>query len=163
MSWGSQGIVHTASQPFLSCHPIHSGNLFAKSTPISSLPASAASIRGVSQSLFLLTISSSWPASIRNSAMATKPCFAARWRDVLDLSSKSGLRRYSGLLRTTRFTRERSFRRMARRKRRGVSILVVYQLNAHSVHIQEYLVQMRFQTVGHTYIVIYGLYSSAIL
>jgi hypothetical protein len=46
---------------------MHSGKRFASVTPMSSLPAAAASIKGVSKSLFRLTISSSWPCSMRNS------------------------------------------------------------------------------------------------
>jgi hypothetical protein len=42
---------------------------------------------------------------------------------VLLLSSKSGFRSFCGLLRTIRFTRGRSLRRIALRKRRDGSIL----------------------------------------
>jgi hypothetical protein len=50
---------HTASRPDLSLHGMHSGKRLASVTPISSFPAAAASINGVSKSLFLLTISAS--------------------------------------------------------------------------------------------------------
>jgi hypothetical protein len=43
---------------------------------MSSFPAAAASIKGVSQSLFLLTISSSWPCSIRNSCFVVSEQFS---------------------------------------------------------------------------------------
>lgn len=113
----------TASNPPFSLQQIHSPNLFASTTPTSSLPLAAASISGVSRSLFLLTISSSWPISIKNSAIAVNPCRAARCKLVLDLSEKSGLRRMDGLKRMMRCTRGRSLRRMARRRRRETSIL----------------------------------------
>ena len=57
--------------------------------------------------------------------MDVKPCFAARCSDVLERSSKSGLRRYVWLLRIMRWTRARSLSRMARRSRRGTSILLL--------------------------------------
>ncbi len=118
--------IHTASNPSLFFHVIHSGNLLASITPTSSFPAIAANMSGVSQSLFLLIMppfASSCPCSIRNSAIPVNPHRAARCSEVLLRSSQSGFLRYEGLLRMMRFTRGRSLRRMARRRRRDTSIL----------------------------------------
>jgi hypothetical protein len=65
--WSEVRGKRTASSPALSCQGMHSGKRFASVTPMSSFPAAEASIKGVSESLFLLMPKPSWPCSMRNS------------------------------------------------------------------------------------------------
>ena len=81
---------------------------------------------GVFMLLLRLMEPSSWPTLMRNSAIWQKPKWAARCREVLLLSVKSGFWHSRGLLSTMRFTSERSFKWMARRRRTDASILFDY-------------------------------------
>lgn len=84
---------------------------------------------------------SSCPASMRKRTISTKPFELARWRLVLDLSSKSGFSSRLGELRMMRLTSVTSLSSIARRRRVEASILAEYQhtvvivgrhkLNAH--------------------------------
>ena len=130
--------------PDLFCSGMQFGNFWTNSLPTSICLDSQAIISGVSFSALRDIPSSSWPASTRNSwlrcqqsflseaaskhtAISTKPCFAAKCRDVLLLSSKSGFWRDRGLFRTMRLTSRRSFSTMARRRRVATSILYTDQ------------------------------------
>ena len=62
-----------------------------------------------------------WSAKV--TVISSSPSLAARCREVLPLSSKSGFCRHWGLLFTIRLTRTRSFRWIARRRRVGTLIL----------------------------------------
>ena len=60
---------------------------------------------------------------MRSTASCESPSFATRCREVLPLSEKSGFGRMAGLLFTMRWTRTRSSRYIARRRRMATSIL----------------------------------------
>jgi len=57
--------------------------------------------------------------------ISRRPSLAARWREVLPLSSRSGFWRCLGLFLTMRLTRERSLRWMARRRRMETGVMVL--------------------------------------
>lgn len=116
----AQSII--ASAPCLFFHGIHLGKCAASNWATGS-EVSTARWRGVSQLALREMPSFSWPASMRNSAMSSRPSWAARWRDVLPLSVKSGFWRLWGLFLIMRLRRLRSLRWMARRMRMETLIL----------------------------------------